>query len=159
MRWLRSIAAGVLALFFVGSCSREKPAPKIENLRFPVVILFGNASIRLCQGPSELTRMHSNYLTLNNQDPVLIDSEFKIYSLDNLRSVHGGLWLMANPSGATDVTFELKAKGSGRERARELFGLQLKKQTWRDDIDASLKTLSGSGILLEMVKVLQPERG
>jgi hypothetical protein len=100
--------------------------------------------------------MHSNYLTLNNQAPVLVDSAFNIYSLDNLRSVHGGLWLMANPSGATDVTFELKAQKSGREAARELCGLQPKKQTWRDDIDASQKTLSRSRTLLEMVNVLQP---
>ena len=154
MRWLGSIAAGALAVFFVGSCSRDKPAPKIEALHFPVVILFGNASIRLCKGPSELTRMHSNYLTLNDQTPVLVDSDFNVYSLDNFRAVHGGLWLMANPSGATDVTFKLKAQRSGREAARALFQRQLQKQTWRDDIDASQKTLSRSRTLLEMVKVL-----
>ena len=59
--------------------------------------------------------MHTNYLKLNSGTPVLIDSEFKIYSLDNFQSTHGGLWLMAHPSEATDVTFDLKAQKSGRD--------------------------------------------
>jgi hypothetical protein len=101
--------------------------------------------------------MHSNYLTLNDQAPVLVDSDFNIYSLDHFRSMHGGLWLMANPSGTTEVAFKLKAQEPGREKARAMFVRQLQKQTWRDDIDASQKALSRSRTLLEMVKVLQPE--
>ncbi len=139
-----------------GSCSKDKPAPKNEDLRFPVVILFGNASTRLCRRLPELTRMHSNYLNLNNEAPVLIDSNFNIYSLDHFRSVHGGLWLMAHPSGATAVTFELKAQKPGPEKARALFGRHLQRQTWRDDIAARQQALSRSRNLLEMVQVVQP---
>lgn len=100
--------------------------------------------------------MHSNYLNLNNEAPVLIDSNFNIYSLDHFRSVHGGLWLMAHPSGATAVTFELKAQKPGPEKARALFGRHLQRQTWRDDIAARQQALSRSRNLLEMVQVVQP---
>lgn len=144
-----------LALVLLVSCSEKETAPKIEALRFPVVMLFGNASTRVCKERAELTKMHTNYLTLNSELRVLIDSDFKIYSLDHFQSVHGGLWLMAHPSGATDVTFELKAQKSGREIARELFARQLEKQTWRDDLESRRKALAATQTLLEMADVVQ----
>lgn len=99
--------------------------------------------------------MHTNFLTLNNEPPLLIDSKFKIYSLDHFQSVHGGLWLMANPSGMTEVTFELKTQNSGRENARALFVHQLEKQSWRDDLQTRRKTLAATPTLLEMAGVIQ----
>ncbi len=156
MRWFRLIAAGLLVAFFCGSCSKNKPAPTIESLRFPVVILFGNASLRLCPALPELTRMHSNYLNLNNETPVLIDSDFNIYGLDHFRSVHNGLWLMANPSAVTEVAFELIPQPPGRENARALFARHLQKQTWREDLEAIQQALSRSQNLLEMAQVVQP---
>ena len=99
--------------------------------------------------------MHTNYLKLNSGTPVLIDSEFKIYSLDNFQSTHGGLWLMAHPSEATDVTFDLKAQKHGRDTARELLTRQLEKQTWRDDVESRGKELAAKQTLLEMIAVLE----
>ena len=144
-----------LAAVLLVSCHEKEAAPKIEALRFPVVMLFGNASTRVCKERGELTNMHTNYLTLNSEPPVLIDSDFKIYSLDHFQSVHGGLWLMAHPSGATDVTFELKTQKSGRELARELFARQLEKQTWRDDLESGRKALASRQTLLEMADLVQ----
>lgn len=144
-----------LAAVLLVSCREKETAPKIEALRFPVVMLFGNASARVCKERGELTNMHTNYLTLNSEPPVLIDLEFKIYSLGHFQSVHGGLWLMAHPSGATGVTFELKAQKSGREIARELFARQLEKQTWRDDLESRRKALAARQTLLEMAEVVQ----
>ena len=144
-----------LAFVLLVSCREKERAPKIEALRLPVVMLFENASMRACKEQSELTNMHTNYLTLNNEPPLLIDSEFKIYSLDHFQSVHGGLWLMAHPSGTTEVTFELKAQKSGREVARESFMRQLEKQTWRDDLEARRKALASRQTLLEMADLVQ----
>ncbi len=149
-----SLAASLAFLLFV-SCSRKEPSPEVEALRFPVVMLFGNASTRVCKDRAELTNMHTNFLTLNNEPPLLIDSKFKIYSLDHFQSVHGGLWLMANPSGMTEVTFELKTQNSGRENARALFVHQLEKQSWRDDLQTRRKTLAATPTLLEMAGVIQ----
>ena len=142
------------------ACKKDEPAPKINALKFPVAVLFSNAATRFCEEPGELTKMHSNYITLNNAAPMAIDSQFKIYLLDGFRSTHGGLWLMANPSGATEVTFDLKPQKSGRENARALFAQHLQKQTWRSDLAEEQKSLAGKQTLAEMVAVVrdQPEK-
>lgn len=149
MKFLR-----LLGLLLFVSC-KEEPAPRISALRFPVVVLFSSSSSRVCRDAGELTNMHTNYLTLNSGAPVLIDSEFKIYSLDHFQSTHGGLWLMAHPSAMTEVTFELKSLNVGRENARELFVSQLEKQSWRDDLESRKKTLPTKQKLLEMAALLE----
>jgi len=50
----------------------------------------------------------TNYIVLGEGNPVLIDSQFKVYELERFRSTHSSLWLMANPSGPTNVTFDMK---------------------------------------------------
>jgi len=154
-----AFALGLLLPGFLLStgCSDE-PGPKIDGLQFPVVVLFGNAATRLCNEPSELTNMHSNYIVLNSETPALIDSAFKIYAMERLRSVHTSLWLMANPSGATDVTFELEPTSSGREAAREFFARQLEKQTRLHDLAARRSRLATEQTLLGMLMLVQGER-
>lgn len=131
----------------------------MEKLQFPVVVLFENSSVRACSGPDELKRMHTNNLTLNNEPPHLIDSRFNIFVMENLRSVHGGLWLMANPVAMTEVTFELKQLKSGRAEAQRLCAKHLRKQTWRDDQASRLEALKRSQSLFEMEKVISPNDG
>jgi hypothetical protein len=146
---------GAFALALNG-CNQPTPPPRMQNLQFPIIVLFGNSSVLRCSGPDELKKMHTNYLTLNNQVPRLIDSGFNIFSMEKLRSVHGGLWLMANPSGMTEVTFELKPQKSGRAEAQRLFAEQLRKQTWRDDQASRLEALSRSQSLLQMEEAISP---
>ena len=100
--------------------------------------------------------MHTNNLTLNNEPPRLIDSSFNIFTMENLRSVHGGLWLMANPVAITEVTFDLKKQKSGRAEAQRLCAEQLRKQSWRDDQPSRLEALNRSQSLLEMEKAISP---
>ncbi len=64
---------------------------------------------------------------------------------------------MANPSGSTEVTFELKAQKSGRETARALLVKQLEKQTWRDDLESRRKDLAAKQTLPEMIAVLEQD--
>lgn len=156
----RRLAAGLflallLVLFIVG-CRKPVPAPKIENLAFPVVVLFENSSVLLCADREGLTRMHTNSLNLNHQDPWLIDSNCGVFTMEKLRSVHNGFWLMANPIALTEVTFELKPQKSGRAEAQRLFAEQLRKQTWRQDQAARLQSLAQSQTLLEMEKAIRP---
>ena len=101
--------------------------------------------------------MHTNYLVLRERVPVLIDSQFKIYALERLRSTHNDMWLMAHPSGATEVTFELKPQRSGRETARELLTHQLEKQTWLTDLDERRQSLKVKRSLLEMAALVQSQ--
>lgn len=90
---------------------------------------------------------------------MLIDSQFKVYELERFRSTHSSLWLMANPSGPTDVTFDMKPAQSSAERARELFARHLAKQTWLHDVEARRKSLAAKQTLLEMFSVLENEPG
>jgi len=62
---------------------------------------------------------------------------------------------MANPSGPTDVTFDLKPERSGRDAAREYFARQLEKQTWVDDLEARRKSLASEQTLLGMVALVE----
>lgn len=151
---MKSVWPTLLFFVLLVGCSKPPPAPKMEKLQFPVVVLFENSSIRACSGPDELKLMHTNNLTLNNAAPHLIDSRYNIFTMENLRSVHGGLWLMANPVAITEVTFELKQLKSGRAEAQRLFAEQLRKQTWRDDQAARLEALNRSQSLLEMEKAI-----
>src|SRR5262249_62167645 len=64
--------------------------------------------------------------------------------------------LMANPSGTTEVPFELKAQKSGLAEAQRLFADQLRKQTWRDDSASRLEALNRAQSLLEMEKAISP---
>jgi hypothetical protein len=154
--WRTRILGGTLIIFSFGSCQKPERAPQIAELRFPLVVLFENSGPLLCQEPAAVKTMHTNYIKLNNDPPVLVDSEFNIYSLDHFRSVHGGLWLMTHPSEATEVSFELKPQKSGREKARDLFLHQLQKQTWRQDLKSKAEALSGSKTLLDMWRHVQP---
>ena len=156
MSWLSRILGGTLIIFLLGSCQKLERAPQIAELRFPLVVLFENSGPLLCQQPAALKVMHTNYIKLNNEPPILIDSDFNIFLLDHFRSVHGDLWLMTHPSGATEVAFELKPQKSGREKARDLFLHQLQKQTWRQDLKSKAEALSGSKTLLDMLRHVQP---
>jgi hypothetical protein len=155
VRGLLLAGPSLLVLVLLISCSKP-PAPKLEKLQFPVVVLFENSSVRVCSGADELTKMHTNNLTLNNEPPHLIDSKFNIFRMENLRSVHGGLWSMANPVAITEVTFGLKRLKSGRAEAVRLCAAQLRKQTWRDDQASRLEALDRSQSLLEMEQAISP---
>ena len=152
---MRRLAA-IVCLSLCASCGKRSP-PKIESLQFPVVILFGNSATRVCKDRADLTTMHTNYVVLSEGTPVLIDSQFKIYAVERLRSTHNGMWLMAHPSGLTEVTFELKAQRSGREAARELFTRHLEKQTWLTDLDERRRSLGAKQSLLEMAAVVRSQ--
>lgn len=156
---LFQLSSAVLCAFLLAGCGRERETgPKIESLQFPVVVLFENSATRLCAEPSELTNVHTNYLKLNSETPVLVDSDFKIFSLEKFQSVHGGLWLMAHPSERTEVTFDLKAQSSGRDAARELFARQIEKQDWRRDREVRQKALGSEQTLLGMVMLAEREQ-
>ncbi len=134
------------------------PPPTVADLHFPVVVLFPTAACLLYKDAASLGVMHMNLLMDYSRVPVLIDSEFNICTMEKLGSTHGGLWLMAHPSGTTEVTFELKrASKSGLEAAREAVGAQLDIQTWRHDIPERHKKLATQTTLAGMLKIVETD--
>jgi hypothetical protein len=149
-------AMGWAAILLAGC----KPAPvkpaTSTDLAFPVVVLFSNSAALLYQRADELTKMHVNYVTGSDAAPTLVDSRFTIYSMAQLQSTHGGMWLMAHPSGTTEVTFELQRQAeTGRAAALALFRQQLDKQSWRTDLDAARGNLSAQPTVESMFAALQ----
>ena len=147
--------AALLAM--LAGCSR-KPAlpPTVADLHFPVAVLFPSTTSLLYKDAADLGVMHTNLLTGPAGAPVLIDSDFKIYTMEKLSSVHGGLWLMAHPVGNTEVKFELQnAPASGLQAALDAMRAQLDKQDWRTDLEERRKSLAAQKTLPGMLKIFE----
>jgi hypothetical protein len=142
----------------ISACSLQPP-PKVDDLHFPVVALQSGAIVY--DNAADLQIMHVNRVTLAPPEPpVLIDSQFQLYTLEHLRSTHNGLWLMAHPSGLTAVAFDLKRGArSGLEAARDAILRQLNAETWRTDISERSREILKQETLLGMVEVLHRTSG
>jgi hypothetical protein len=98
-------ASALLAALFA-ACT-PAPPPSVEGLAFPVLVLFEQSGTVRHDDAADLHSMAVQRVAGSNSAPFLVDARFDIYRLERLQSVHGGLWLMANPTGSTEVTFEL----------------------------------------------------
>lgn len=113
-RGTRGALSGLLAAV-LGACT-PPPPPTVESLAFPVLVLFEQSGTVRHDDATDLRSMSVQRVAGSNSAPYLIDARLDIYRLERLQSVHRGLWLMANPSGRTEVTFELLREARG-ERA------------------------------------------
>lgn len=150
--------AALLALF-TGCREKPAPAPTLADVRFPAVVVFQRSSVALYPDAASLGTMSMGQLNAVTEPPPLIDSSFAIYTLTDLRSTHGGLWLMANPTGSTPVTFTLaRAPKSGIDTARELMRGKLDEQTWRSDLEEKRRALATAQTLAEMIAIVRSEK-
>lgn len=150
MRWT--------ALFALLTGCRAKP-PTVADLKFPVAVNYQRAAVVLFTDATDLSTMSLGQLNGISGPPPLIDSSFTIYTLKDLRSTHGSLWLMAHPTGLTPVTFNLeRAPKSGIEAARELMRARLDEQTWRDDLVEKRKALAAEQTLAGMVAIVRGDQ-
>jgi hypothetical protein len=130
--------------------------PSVSDLQFPVAVIFGRASVVKFTDSADLGKMLVQNLISIDGPPALIDSHFAIYHLAKLRSTHNGLWLMANPTGITPVTFELQRDPeSGIAAARTLLRSRLDDQTWRTDLEQQRHQLDSQQTLDAMLKIVQ----
>lgn len=88
-------------------CKAPAAPPTVGDLHFPVLVLFEQGGVLRHNDAADLNSMSVQRVVGSNSPPFLIDSNLDIYRLDRLASVHGGIWLIANPSGRTEVTFDL----------------------------------------------------
>jgi hypothetical protein len=155
---IRKVIVGIpiLSMLFAG-CSRTKP-PTVESLHFPVAVLFSNACTNFFTDADDLKMMNVQIVINSASPPILVDSEFAVYSLNKLRSIHGGFWLFAHPSGVTEVTFDLAAaRNSGLDSARAAFTAELGEETWRDDLAQRREKLEKSTTLQEMFDLVKSD--
>jgi hypothetical protein len=150
--------ARVMLLFVLFAGCRGRPAqpPAVEDLRFPVVVIYGKSSAMLFPDAAALGTARIGDLNAVVGPPPLIDSNFGIYTLQEFGSTHGGLWLMTHPTGSTPVKFKLeRAPKSGLEIARGLMRARLDEQTWRGDLPERREALAREQTLAGMAAVVE----
>ncbi|MDR3402570.1 MAG: hypothetical protein P4L99_08730 [Chthoniobacter sp.] len=152
MKWL------LPCVLLAGCHAPPPPPPSVADLRFPVVVLFGESSVVAYPDATALSTMRIGNLNTITGPPPLIDSQFAVYRLTKLGSTHNDLWLMMHPTGSTPVTFTLeRAPQSGLEAARALLGHYLETQTWRRDLEQKRRALAAERTLPGMLTIVQGE--
>jgi len=154
---MRGVMRCAFLLALLAGCrSKPAPPPAVTDLRFPVAVIYEKSSAVLFPDATALGTMRIGHLNAVVGPPPLIDSDFRIYTLQELGSTHNGLWLMANPTGFTPVRFRLeRTPKSGIETARELMRARLDKLTWRDDLPERREALAGAKTLTDMVEIVE----
>ena len=147
----------VLCFICVSSlaCGGPPPPASVDALAFPVLVLFEQSGVVHHDDAADLRTMSVQRVVGSNSPPFLIDSRLDIYRLEKLASVHGGMWLMANPSGRTEVTFELvRVAQTDTPQARRL--IVERDGGLRNDPDpAKLAALERAATLAEMLSVVR----
>lgn len=121
-RWVAGVCVMAMAglLSYFGLRSKPRP-PVVGDLKFPVVVIHDGARVLVRHNADELHRLNVGMAMKFDGWPTLIDSDWQIYSMEKLRSTKSGLWLMANPTGITPISFELTRQAEGGvARARQL---------------------------------------
>jgi len=145
------IATALSAL--LAAC-KPAPPPTVDALHFPVVVAWESGIVRH-DDAADLRSMSTQRVINAKAPPFLVDSNLDVYRLDKLQSVHGGMWLMANPSGNGEVSFELARIAQGdAAQARTL----LAASDWHiregKDEDARAR-LAQANTLAEMLAALE----
>ncbi len=149
---------GSLACWLVG-CDRtpvaEPPAPV---LRFPVLLVWPGQSVMIRSEEDDLKSMHINYLTGERPQPVLLDSDLKIYDMLNLKTTKSGIGLMLNPSGSVPIEFKLQPHlTNGLDTARTLVSGCKWLGGDPDEAEAKRTKLNQATTVAAMIEILQGE--
>ncbi len=115
---------GGLACWF---CGCDRPAapvatrPPQADLRFPVIVVWTGESLFVETPEEGLKKMNFNYVTGTRAQPVVIDSDLKIYDMKNLQTTMSGIGLMIKSGGTVPIKFELAPHAKqGLDVARHL---------------------------------------
>ena len=114
-------------------CNRAPVVVPVDSLTYPVILVTGTRPTlavahvaRVVVDKQDLSRMRSElYSGLSDTEatdpPIVIDNSAKLADMTQIKGAHGGLWMMANPTGLMPITFTLvQRKQQGVEAARAL---------------------------------------
>lgn len=148
-----SVVAAALAAL-LAAC-KPAPPPTPEALAYPVLVLFEQSGVVRHDDVADLKQMSTQRVVNANSAPFLVDSELDVYRVEKLVSTHGGLWLMANPVGRTEVTFELARVAHGdAAQARALIAERFVDIRGRDEEDAAKRQLAKAQTFAEMLAAI-----
>lgn len=118
------IALATTALTLLG-CHREPKAVPVTSLSFPVVLVTGTRPshelphrARVLANAGQLGHMRVELYsaltdTTAHDPPIVIDSRAAVFEMKEIQGEHGGMWMMANPTGMMPVRFKLMPRGDG----------------------------------------------
>jgi hypothetical protein len=114
-------------------CSSGPVVVPVDSLTFPVVLVTGTRPTlfvahvaRVVVDKEDLSRMRSELYsglsdTAATDPPIVIDAAAKVADMTQIKGEHGGLWMMAHPTGMMPIRFTLvQRKDQGIEAARAL---------------------------------------
>ena len=110
LRWWTAACSSLLTLM---GCAAKPAVVPVEKLTFPVVLIYRDQKTLECSqtefnsDAAELGLMGvQHYLFLPESEPLyVVDSSGRVCEMREIKGQHGGLWLMANPSGLMPIKF------------------------------------------------------
>ena len=165
--WVKASCLSLLA--FVG-CADKPPVVTVvpvDRLAFPVVLIYRDQKTGDCTDAefnskaADLGLMGvQRYLFLPASEPLfVIDSSGRVCEMRDIQGQHGGLWLMANPSGLMPIKFTLvERKETGIKAARTLllsckFLAQVTKG--RDENDRVREAIEKAATVGDMINLIR----
>ena len=159
-RTILRILSGLACWF----CGCDRPAtpvatrPPQADLRFPVIVVWTGESLFVETPDEGLKKMNFNYVTGTRAQPVVIDSDLKIYDMNGLQTTMSGIGLMINGGGTVPIKFELAPHGKqGLAAARQLIIDCKWLGAGSDDSDKKRIAIADATTLEEMIAILQGE--
>jgi hypothetical protein len=126
------LALAAWAGAFLG-CSREPEVVPAAVLKFPVVLIAGASAAHTVSHRADVVANSKDLGTMRverlsnlpdpdaNDPPLVIDSSASVFAMENIEGEHGGLWMMANPTGMMPIRYQLvRHEPSGIAAARAL---------------------------------------
>jgi hypothetical protein len=114
-------------------CSRAPVVVPVDSLTYPAVLITGTRPTlfvahvgRVVVDKEDLSHMRSELFsglsdTEATDPPIVIDAAGKLADMTRIKGAHGGLWMMAHPTGMMPITFTLiQRKDQGVKAARKL---------------------------------------
>lgn len=82
-------------------------APTVATLRYPAVLIWDRSHLVIIESPDDLATMHTNRVLHRVDDPVLVDSNHRAFTLTGLKFRGSSLKLMVTGPGRYPVEFTL----------------------------------------------------
>ena len=119
---------------------RPTPPPTVDDLKFPVAVLFDQSDCRIHYDAADLGIMGLMRVMNYESSPYLIDNELNLFQMENLKSEKSSLQIMLSMgNGSTPVSFTLKAvRDDLHTQARELLTRSIS-STVPDDESAEIR--------------------
>ncbi len=149
-------------------CSREPVVVPAASIAFPVVLITGGAAAsnalphraRVFANFDQLSHMRVELYSVTSsktsaEAPKVIDANAQVLDMMNIEGEHGGLWIMANPTGMMPIRFTLvRREQTGIGPARDLIAAS---DFLGHDLDSERKELRSERIrrATSMAEVIQ----